>query len=233
MESYVEVSFIHNLLIHALSLTLSNVLSRKVMSNQRFIGIVLMVSLLPSFLFIEFELWIWIHEMILFLLFFNKRNHTYFIFIGLRFSIHLFYYFMFEGTIYHLQFFVFEIGPVFLFDLFVLVMYLSILMKAKYHISENDFIYSFTLNDKTYKGYVDTGNLATFNNIPIIFIKQSIYEQLCCEFVFVPIQTIREIDDVEGKITHIIMNHKTIKVIICPMNVPYPYDALLNMKGIL
>lgn len=233
MESYVEVTFIHNLLIHSFSLTLSNVFSRKVMSKQHFLTILFMTTTLPCFLFVESKTWIWINEIFLFLFLFKNRNHTYLIFVGFRFLFHLFYYFFFEGTIYQLQFFVFNSKQVLFFDSLLLILYISVCCKLKYVFSEKDFVVKFKLKDKKYNGYLDSGNLATYQNIPIIFINEKIYESINDKMIYFNIQTISQCNKIEGKYTQIEMNHKKINVICAPMNHEYQYDAILNMKGIL
>ena len=117
MESYVEITFMHNLLISAFSLTSSLVLSRKPMNRSHFWKILLMVTILPSFLFCENSMtWIWLNEIIMFLFLFKERNHTYLLFVTFRLLFHLIYYMLFEGVIYHLQFFVSDIFMVFLAD---------------------------------------------------------------------------------------------------------------------
>lgn len=231
MESYIEVVFIHNCLIHSISLTIANIFSRKVMSNLRFIQIVLCITLLPSILFLENNSWILMNEMICFLLFHNQI-HTYFIFIGNRMLFQLIYFLLFEGTIQHLIFFPFTYSLLFICDFILFILYISLLIKAKYIVSEKDFICNFYILNKKYKGYIDSGNFATYQNIPIIFVKENIYEQIQCNPIFIHIQTIQDENQLEVKKTQIKMNHKTIEVLCGKGNIS-TYDAILNMKGIL
>ncbi|WP_294562791.1 hypothetical protein [uncultured Traorella sp.] len=234
MESYVEITFMHNLLISAFSLTSSLVLSRKPMNRSHFWKILLMVTILPSFLFCENSMtWIWLNEIIMFLFLFKERNHTYLLFVTFRLLFHLIYYMLFEGVIYHLQFFVSDIFMVFLADMVVGFFYLILLSKGRYHLSERDFLYCFEMNHKKYRGYVDSGNLATYRSLPIIFVKRSIYETIKAPATLILIEQVVGIEEVEGIKSEIIMNRKKIQVICCPLEGDYPYDALLNMKGIL
>ena len=232
MESYVEIVFVHNLLIHSIALTLANIFSRKVMSKHSFIIRVLFITFLPSFLFLKQDSWIWIHEIFLFLVLFHNRTHTYILFVGNRLLFHFIYYLFFEGTIQHLQFFPFEYQSLFITDFIVLFLYMSLLIKAKYTLSENDFMCPFYFNHKKYKGYIDSGNFATYHGIPIIFMKEEIYEQIQSEPIIIDIQTIQSDHETEAKQTCIQINHKEIDV-FCAKAIECPYDAILNMKGII
>ncbi|MGN1344756.1 MAG: hypothetical protein ACI4U3_09255 [Traorella sp.] len=233
MESYIEITFLHNLLIHALSLTLSIIYSRKCMSKHRFFLIIGLLTSIQSFFFFDKMIYIiWLNEMIIFLFLFNYYISTYLLFIGWRFVFHGFYYLFFSGTIYHHQFFIFD-EKVLLFDLIVLILYISLLLKAKYHLSEYDFIYQFVLNHKKYQGYVDSGNLATYQNIPIIFIKDHIYQDLTNKKETLLIETIQNQNIIECKKAEIKIHHQK-KIVYCsPISNDYDYDALLNMKGLL
>lgn len=232
MNSYVEIAFIHNLLIHSIALTLANIFSRKVMPKQTFIFTVLLTTLLPSFLFLENDSWIWIHEIFIFVFLFKDRTHTYLIFVGNRILFHITYYLLIEGSIQHLQFFPFEYGLLFIFDFILFVFYLSLLVKAKYTLSEKDFMCLFYLNNKKYKGYIDSGNLATYKGLPIIFIQEKIYQQINSRSILLNIQTIQDENYIQAKQTIIKINNKTIKV-YCAQVKNCTYDAILNMKGIL
>lgn len=232
MNSYVEIVFIHNLLIHSIALTLANIFSRKVMSKKYFIFTALSITFLPSFLFLENDSWIWIHEIFIFLFLFKNRTHTYLIFVGNRILFHITYYLFFEGTIKHLQFFPFEYVPLFFFDLVLFILYMSLLVKAKYTLSEKDFICSFYLNNKRYQGYIDSGNLATYKGLPIIFMKENIYQQIESIPILMEIQTIQDENHIQAKKTVIKINNKMIEVYCAKVNA-CPYDAILNMKGIL
>lgn len=232
MNSYVEIAFIHNLLIHSISLTLANIFSRKVMSITTFICIVFTITFLPSFLFLKTDSWIWIHEICVFIFLFKDRTHTYLIFVGNRILFHIFYYLFIQGSIQHLQFFPFEYPLLFVFDFILLFLYLSLLVKAKYILSEKDFICSFYLNHKKYKGYIDSGNLATHKGLPIIFIQENIYHQIKSKPILLDIQTIQDENYIQAKHTFIKINNKKVEV-YCAQAKNCTYDAILNMKGIL
>lgn len=234
MESYVEVSFMHNSLICACSLTCAIMLSKKPMSRQHFLKIILMTTLLPSFLFIEgSDMWIGVNEIMMFMLFFQHRSHTYLLFASFRFFFHLIYYLLFQGTICHLQFFIFDEYGVLCADLIVLIGYLALLLKGRYEWSQKDFLYPFELDHHQYLGYLDSGNLATYDSLPIIFVKESIYTALPNKPLYFWIEHVNGQEEVCGVRSEVILNHKKIKVICCPLSNDYPYDALLNMKGIL
>lgn len=232
MNSYVEIVFLHNLLIHSISLTFANIFSRKIMSNLHFLQIIFFVTLLPSILFLENDSWIWIHEIILFLFLFHNREHTYLIFVGNRILFQLFFYLLFEGTIQHNQFFPFEYTRLFICDFILLFLYISLLLKAKYALSEKDFICTFIFNHKKYKGYIDSGNFATHKGLPIIFMKETLYNQISTSPILLEIQTIQNENIIEVKNTIIKINHKSIEVLCASMK-DCTYDAILNMKGIL
>ena len=232
MESYVEIVFIHNLLIHSIALTIANIFSKKGMSSIHFMKIILLITFLPSFLFLENNSWIWINEILVFIFLFNNRTHSYLIFIGTRIIFHFFFYFFFEGTIKHLIFFPFTYSSLFLFDTILLFFYISLLLKAKYILSERDFLCTFHLNHKKYKGYIDSGNFASYKGIPIIFIKEKLYEQIQSSPIIIDVLTVQNENQVQAKKTEIQINNKTIEV-YCAEVKDCTYDAILNMKGIL
>ena len=233
MDSYVELTFIHNLLVHSISLTCACIYSRKIISHYKFICIILLTTLLPSFLFIENSTtFIWINEILLFLFQFKFLSSTYLCYVGCRFIFHIIFYLLFDGTIYHLQFFIFD-EKVLIFDIFVFIFYLSILLKIKYSMSEKEFIYPFILNHQNYLGYMDSGNFATYEHIPIIFIKEFIYHSLIHPAQEIFIETIQNTSCIEIKKIEIIINHKKQVVYCSPYDNDNTYDALLNMKGIL
>ncbi len=233
MESYVEIVFIHNLLIHAVSLTLSNIFSRKTMSKNHFLYILLLSTFLPSFLFLENDSWIWILEIFIFIFCFYNRTHSYLIFVGNRLLFLLIYYFFFEGTIKHHLFFPFSYSALFVFDFIVFFLYISLLMKGKFYLSENDFTCIFYLNNKKYKGFIDSGNFATYQSLPIIFIQDNIFNEIQSKCISVEIETMNHDSEIQAKETMITINKKIIRVLCTPLMRKCNYDAILNMKGIL
>ena len=232
MESYLELTFIHNLLIHSFSLTLSNIYSKKRIPKKHFIIILLCTTLLPSFLFIPYSSTIiWINEIILFLLF-KYLISTYFYYIGFRVIFIIFFYLLFNGTVYHNQFFLFD-HTVLYFDCILFILYLSVLCKFKYLILEKEFVYPFVLNNKRYIGFMDSGNQATYHQVPIIFIKENIYNKLNESVENIEIETVNGINTIEVIKQRIDINSNKMNVYCAKLTNDFEYDALLNMKGIL
>ena len=232
MESYLELTFIHNLFIHSFSLTLSNIYSKKRISKKRFIVIILCTTLLQSFLFIPFSSTIiWINEIVIFFLF-KYLLSTYFYYVGFRLIFVILYYLLFDGTIYHNQYFIFDNSTLY-FDCLLFVLYLSVLYKLKYIILEKEFIYPFVLNHNKYVGFMDSGNQATYNYIPIIFIKENIYNKLNSSIEMIDIETVSGMNTIEVIKSVIEINSNKIEVYCSKLDNDFKYDALLNMKGIL
>lgn len=234
MESYVEITLLHNLLILAFSLKLALIMTHKCFSNRKTVLICLSISTLSSFLFIEHSSWvIWVMEFLIFILAFYYYLSTYLVFIASRFLFHVLYMNLFFGTIYNHQYFVFEIKSVFLADMILLLIYKMMTHKAKYALCEHDFVVFFRLFHHTYKGYLDSGNLACYQTIPIIFVKDNLYEKFKTEPIYLDIDSVAQCEMLKGFPGEIIINRKKIKVICCRLSAQFPYDALLNMKGLL
>lgn len=64
-----------------------------------------------------------------------------------------------------------SILPLILTVVYVVVLYLVQNYKDRFK-KENENLYDVQLNKRTLKAYLDTGNLATYQNIPIVFIKK-------------------------------------------------------------
>lgn len=234
MESYVELSFMHNYLINCFALTLSLILSKRRMSWKRKHGVLLILTASASFLFVEHSLfYVTLIELCIAFIYFSHRMKTYLLYISVRLLFHGAYLFFFFGTFCHYQFFIFDELPVIISDCFLLIIYFSIILKYKITLSQDDFIIDFILENKHYKGYLDSGNLCTYYLLPVIFIKEDIYEQLDGERVTLFIQQVASVCEVGGIEKMITIDSKTSKVICCPLQHDYPYDALLNMKGLL
>lgn len=234
MESFVEVVFLHNYLFHALALSLSCIFSKRAFSRQQFHLVVFILTSFATFLFIDFsEQMMWFVEMMLFVLFFKNKRSTYCLFMSFRFLLNLICFLLLQGSILNHQFFSFEIFPLFLMDVVVLFFYFVLYKKWKYVYQEKDFVREFILEKKKYVGYLDSGNLASIDAIPLIFIREEIYENLSGKKRNIEIVTIHEESWIEGIEKEIKLDGKKCFVLCCPMHHEYPYDALLNMKGIL
>lgn len=233
MESYVEITFLHNILVLAVCLTLASLMTYQGMNKKRFFKILLMLTFFQSFVFLPVQSWVWINEIIVFLFFFKYRTHQYLLFIGFRFLFHLLYILCFDGTIYHCQFFVFDVQGVMSADLILAGFYFIVLFRGKTILAEKQFIREFEINHKKYRGYLDSGNLVTYETRPVIFLKREIYEQLNGNKVILPICHVSGESRVEGKKENMKIENKAVAVICCQIEDEYPYDALLNMKGMV
>lgn len=69
-----------------------------------------------------------------------------------------------------------SILPLILTVVYVVVLYLVQNYKDLFK-KENENLYYIKLNKQTLKGYLDTGNLATYQNIPIDFYKKNFFKQ--------------------------------------------------------
>ena len=82
-----------------------------------------------------------------------------------------------------------SILPLILTVVYVVVLYLVQNYKDLFK-KENENLYYIKLNKQTLKGYLDTGNLATYQNLPIVFIKKIF---LSNEFILEGVTTIQSI----------------------------------------
>lgn len=234
VNSYVELTFIHNYLINCISLTCSCILSKRNYSISKFHQIIFILTFFASFIFTSnSEILCWILEIICLIIYFKDKTHTYLLFVGFRFLFILYYMTLFFGSVAHHQFFIFDEKNVLISDLILLFFYLILLCKAKYTLQEKDFIFPFILQHKKYIGYMDSGNLAYYHQFPIIFVTEKIFNQLNGEKILIEIQHVNNSEFVEGYYEEIIIDSKKSKVICCLIHQEFKYDALLNMKGIL
>jgi hypothetical protein len=95
-------------------------------------------------------------------------------------------------------------------------------------IFKKEYIYKVKINNKIYKGYMDTGNISTYNNFPIIYIN-SIYKTNSYKKIdtisITTISSINEIDIYEGE--KLIYKKKEYKVYYS-FTENLTFDILLN-----
>lgn len=63
-----------------------------------------------------------------------------------------------------------NIIPMILSVIYIILLYIIQNYKELY---KKEYIYKITINNKIYKGYMDTGNNSTYNNIPIIYMRNT------------------------------------------------------------
>lgn len=171
MESYIEVSFINNILIMFLSCIAAGFISLKPISIRRCLiySTVLSVSMIVFWGRYAWILYIGL-EVLFFTAYFRFRIAMYFVSIILRFLLS-FTCFAFYGGSYHLFMYYVPIYRFpFVFWLILIFATALLLCKWKYFIGRLDFVYECSFKKLKLKGYLDSGNVLSDADIPVVFV---------------------------------------------------------------
>lgn len=182
MSSYIEVTFINNVLIMMLSLVLAHYLLLDRMSRRTMLRYTLAVSLLAVLCWNSFSPLLMLGAEILSCVFWFKLHVKVF---ALAYSLRLLFsltcYVLYGGSFHLLIYFV-PTGTYTILYFWVIagIAFAASMRKWKYYITQAQYIYETVLwaGQKKFHiyGYLDSGNVLTYNEIPIIFAVSRFYE---------------------------------------------------------
>ena len=182
MSSYIEVTFINNVFIMMLSLVLAHYLLLDRMSRRTMLHYTFGISLLAVLCWSSFSPLLMLGAEILSCIFWFKLHIKVF---ALAYSLRLLFsltcYVLYGGSFHLLIYFV-PIGTYAILYFWVIagIALIACLRKWKYYITQAQYIYETELYTKQKKfhiyGYLDSGNVLTYHEIPIIFAVSRFYE---------------------------------------------------------
>lgn len=240
MESYIEVSFINQVLLMVLSILVAGYITCKPI---RFIenGIYSISIAVCCSLFWGTYSWI-IYlglEIFFFLLYFRYRLKTYFVYGSLRFLLSFTCYALWQGS-YHLGMYYVPLhqNPVGIWAIEVFLLFV-LLRKWKYFLGKLNYIYECKIQSKHKKlclrAYLDSGNLLTIQDVPVVFVDAKYLNYFHGEKMkYIPMQTMhgkQEIECYEALIELKGYPSRNVYVHCKPnMRLPLRCEILLNMK---
>ena len=240
MESYIEISFVNQILLMVLSILIAGYITCKPVCLKENVIYSVSISLFCSLFWGTYSWLLYMClEVFFFLLYFRYRLKTYFVYGSLRFLLSFTCYALWKGS-YHLGMYYVPLHQKpFLFWTIEIILLISLLRKWKYFLGKLNYIYECTIqsNHKKFSvcAYLDSGNLLTLQGIPVVFLdpKYTLYFQ-GERMQFVNIQTVQgeqEIGCYEALIE--IKGYASQHVYVhCKQNIKLPFrcELLLNMK---
>ncbi|MGX8835209.1 sigma-E processing peptidase SpoIIGA [Amedibacillus sp. YH-ame6] len=175
MESYVEVSFLHNAMTILLCVLLGEYAALQPVSLRRCILYAILVSAIATLTWSAYSLlWMVLLELISFFFFFRYAYKSYLCSLVFRY---LFYgsAFLFYGGGFHNGVWFVPMGTSFLFLWAIYaLLYALLFVKWKDIFAKLSYVYDakFFMNQTKMglKSYLDSGNLLTYKGMPVIFV---------------------------------------------------------------
>lgn len=180
MESYIEVSLLHNFITVVISTLMATYASLQPISFKRIL-IYASVQASTSCIFWFSNAWVLsvVVELLFFLVFFRYAYKTYVISLVTRFLWLCTAFVMYDGGFHNGAYFVPMDQPIYILWAIYGVCMLLLLAKWKDFVAELSYVYSLKLYTKQkilpLRGYLDSGNLITFKNVPILFLDKKYY----------------------------------------------------------
>lgn len=174
MESYVEISYLIQVLTMMISCMIAGYLSLQPLSIKQVMLYSCMLPLFACGIWITYSLWLMaVIEVLFFLLFFKRRWKTWLYTITLRLLFSLSWYAWFQGGFHNFQYFFPTQSPMMILFIELILLWL-LYRKWNYWIGKLNYVYDCKLyaisSSKWWKGYLDSGNMLMLNDVPVIFI---------------------------------------------------------------
>ncbi len=240
MESYIEVSFVNQVLLMVLSILIAGYITCKPVCIVENLIYSVSITLFCS-LFWGSHSWILYMclELFFFLLYFRYRLKTYLVYGSLRLLLSFTCYALWKGS-YHLGMYYIPLhqSPLLFWSVEIVIL-VSLLRKWKYFLGKLNYIYECKIQSNYKKlllrAYLDSGNLLTLQGVPVIFLDSKYVKYFQDQRMkLVTIQTVQgeqEIGCYEAIIE--IKGYTPSKVYVhCKQNMTLPLrcEVLLNMK---
>lgn len=175
MDSYVEVSFLHTMLLILLSVWIAQYISLKPISDLRLLAYAFLQSLCLCFMWFSYS-WLLcvIIEALFFLIIFHYAKKTYLVALCIRALSMATCFVVYQGGFHNVTWFVpiqARIWPVWVT---LIIVAIALRMKWKYYLAKTSCVYDTKIYTKhetlRIKGYLDSGNLLTWQGVPVIFL---------------------------------------------------------------
>lgn len=198
MEVYIESVLLQQILLHGICFLSALIFVNKLLIKKEIIIYLILISLISFNLYIKLpSLFIYVILFFIHLLFYKKES---ILFYGsYMLSYHFFIFILLKinkySTFQYGLFMIYHFNHVWINMLCVSLIVLSyfihaFFLKRNLALKQLNYPVKFTYRGQSYqlKGYLDTGNKATYQGIPIIFMKTGIIQEVVCNTI--QIQTV-------------------------------------------
>lgn len=235
LESYVEAAFVLQFGIILLSLQLSQSATLALLVLRKKVIYAFVIAISGSFFFYEWQPTVILFIELCFLYcFFYYQLSTYFLALIIRFLAIFSFYKLFSGTIANYQYFPSIHLNIFPFIVIFSIIFVSLLRKGNYRITQRNFLYELKINNEHALGYLDSGNSFMIQGMPVIFVNLKVYEAIGdADIIHSMMHTIGNDHITGGKITQIqIKGGEKMKVVavLCEEKFPMGANCLLNLR---
>ena len=239
METYIEISFMHQFLTIAMSLHLARLCVFSFFSSKIIFLYSLLISLFSHLLWFPYSGWfILLLETFCFITFFQADKKLYVFAYAIRFLCMLSSFVLYQGSFYNLTYMpptTAFIYPLWLF--FGLIIMLCYSVCANHYIEEN-CIYPVTLilNHQILhlKGYLDSGNFASYQGKCIIFLDAKYVPYVTGSVIEkIVVHTMNQesiIDCVEAQLQFVSKKENVYVAFTNQLKLPNACPLLLNMR---
>lgn len=240
MESYIEISWLHNILFLVLSQMMAGYLSLRPLSLKKQWGYALLITSYGT-LFWTSNAWIGclLLELICILLWYRHTLKTYFFMLSFRMLWNISAMLWVKGTMAHGLFF--PAIETSLLKLWILGIFLLLLLQKKWHtyVMQTNFVYSCKLikKDRVWKGrgYMDSGNMLMYDGMPVVFMDWKYQSYFSRENIqYIEMQTMNETGEMEGIEVELLLENQTKQnVFVCfkkHLYLPLHCDLLFGME---
>ncbi|MFQ6861980.1 MAG: sigma-E processing peptidase SpoIIGA [Beduini sp.] len=205
MEVYIESIILQQILLHGICFLSALIFVNKLLIKKEIIVYLILISLISFNLYIKLpSLMMYFIIFLIHLLFYKKESFLFY--CSYMISYHFFVFVLLKintySTFQHGIFIIYRfenllINIVFLFIIIVCYLAHAFFLKRNLALKQLYYPVQFTYRGKDYqlKGYLDTGNKATYQGIPIIFIKEGLLKEDSYETI--EIQTVNGYSDIK------------------------------------
>lgn len=197
MESYVEVSFLIQVLTMLISCMTAGYLSLHPLSFKQMFIYSILISFMACAFWMEFS-WIiiLIIEILFFLLYFRMSWKAFLLTIAMRFLLSFTWYVVYRGGFHNFQYFYPMRSPIQILILLFVILWL-LCRKWNYWIGKLSYIYECKIEEidqkHWWRGYLDSGNLLMMEDVPVIFIDQKYVTYLkSCRIQYLVMKTMSQ-----------------------------------------
>lgn len=180
MESYIEITFVHNMLICIFAYYASSYFSLSKISNRFFYTFLLVEQLCIVLLYVEtYYFLFYLLELVFTLFIFYHQYKKLLMYLCIKY-LSFFTCMKFLGGSFHLLHY-FVPSNVNVIGIWCLLLFAILVLKQKWsvYLRVSDFIYSMIIYaDKEIKirGFLDTGNQVILNDIPVLFLDSKYHD---------------------------------------------------------
>lgn len=234
MESYIEIAWIINLLICLHAYQLGFAYMNQYISHKKKVILSLVSATVSVCSFYPYSWLIIILYEISLLILFRYQIKAIFLSDWFRFLWIISYMIFHSGTLRYTAYF-----PSLEFPLTIttiLILWLCIELVTQSHkVRRRQFYVDIQIEDQWLKGYYDSGNLMMIHQLPCVFIKKDIYENVSSQSELSSrMHTMNQQSIIQGKVVMMMYRNKMKqKVVLIPTSkrLPGNCDCLLNMKN--